>query len=335
MVEQGQSQAERPTLSYSVVVPFYNEAQNVEELYRRLVAVLDGLGKPYEMVFVDDGSLDQTRVVLERLAGSDERVTVIELRRNFGQTAALAAGFDHASGDVIVALDGDLQHAPEDIPALLAPLDDGYDLVSGWRKDRVDNFWLRRLPSAVANRLMRWLSGVPIHDFGTTFKAYRRDLLQHIHLYGELHRFIPALASAVGARICEVPVRNVVRARGKSKYGLGRTFRVLMDLVTVRFLIRYLTRPLHFVGVPALIMFLLGAGIELGLFFEKLAKGWERFHLMQSRGPLLLIGIFLLTASLLLLVTGLLGELIVRTYYESQGKRIYYVRRIRRKGTSA
>jgi glycosyltransferase involved in cell wall biosynthesis len=335
MVEKGEGERQRPGVSYSVVVPFYNEAESVEELYRRLVAVLDGLGKPYELVFVDDGSQDQTGAVLDRVAESDERVTVVELRRNFGQTAALAAGFDHACGEVVIAMDGDLQHAPEDIPALLAPLEDGYDLVSGWRKERVDNFWLRRLPSAVANRLMRWLSGVPIHDFGTTFKAYRRDLLGHIQLYGELHRFIPALASAVGARICEVPVQHVVRSRGKSKYGIGRTFRVLMDLVTVRFLIRYFTRPLHFVGAAALIMFVLGAATEGYLFFEKLLKGWERFHLMQTRGPLLIVGAFLLMGSLLLLMTGLLGELVVRTYYESQGKRIYYVRRVRRKGSSA
>jgi len=317
--------------AYSVVVPFCNEEGAVEELHRRIAAVMDGLGQPYEMVFVDDGSRDGTAGLLARLAREDARVTFVELRRNFGQTPALAAGFDHARGDIVIAMDGDLQHAPEDIPALLKPLEEGYDLVSGWRKRRVDNLWLRRLPSAVANRLMGWISGVHIHDFGTTFKVYRRDLLQHIRLYGELHRFIPALASAVGARIAEVPIQNIVRPKGASKYGLGRTVRVLLDLVTVKFLIQYFTRPLHFLGLPALVAFILGFGIEAVIFLEKLRKGWETFHVTQTRGPLLVIGIFLMTVSVLLLMGGLLGELLVRTYYESQGKHIYYVRRVHRK----
>ena len=318
--------------AYSVVVPFYNEAESVEELHRRIVAVMDSLGKPYEMVFVNDGSRDETQAVLARVAEADGRVTAIELRRNFGQTAALAAGFDHAAGDVVIAMDGDLQHAPEDIPAMLAPLEEGYDLVSGWRKTRVDSFIIRRLPSAIANWLMKRLCSVDIHDFGTTFKVYRRDLLRHIRLYGELHRFIPALASAVGAKICEVPIQNIVRPKGKSKYGIGRTVRVLFDLVTVKFLIHYFTRPLHFLGIPALVMFFVGGAIELVIFIEKLSKGWNTFHVTQTRGPLLIIGIFLMTLAALFMITGLLGELVVRTYYESQGKHIYYVRRIHRKG---
>jgi glycosyltransferase involved in cell wall biosynthesis len=236
---------------------------------------------------------------------------------------------------VVIAMDGDLQHAPEDIPALLKPLDDGYDLVSGWRKQRVDNFWLRRLPSAIANRLMSGLCGVQIHDFGTTFKVYRRDLLQHIRLYGELHRFIPALASAIGARICEVPIQNIVRPKGTSNYGLGRTVRVMMDLVTVRFLLKYFTRPLHFMGLLGLISFLLGAVIEVALVIEKATKGWEHFHIMQVRGPWMTIGFFLMTVSVLLFITGLMGELVARTYYESQGKHIYYVRHIHRKDGSS
>ena len=317
--------------TYSVVVPFYEEDDSVEELYRRIVAVMDGLGKPYEMVFVDDGSKDDTGKVLERLAEGDPRVTFVELRRNFGQTPALAAGFDHASGEIVIAMDGDLQHAPEDIPAMLAPLEDGYDLVSGWRKRRVDNFFIRRLPSATANWLMKKLSGVAIHDFGTTFKVYRRDLLKHIRLYGELHRFIPALASAVGARICEVPIQNIVRPKGKSKYGLGRTARVMMDLLTVRFLIKYFTRPLHFLGLPAMVMFGIGIAIELAIFLEKLLKGWHTFHVTQARGPLLVCGVMLVLLGAVFLATGLMGELLVRTYYESQGKHIYYVRRVCRK----
>jgi len=331
MTEPAESAAPAGAPTYSVVVPFYEEADSVEELYRRIVAVMDGLGKPYEMVFVDDGSKDDTGRLLARLAEGDPRVTFVELRRNFGQTAALAAGFDNTAGEVVIAMDGDLQHAPEDIPAMLAPLADGYDLVSGWRKRRVDSLFIRRLPSAAANWLMKKFSGVDIHDFGTTFKVYRRDLLKHIRLYGELHRFIPALASAIGARICEVPIQNIVRPKGRSKYGLGRTLRVMMDLLLVRFLIRYFTRPLHFMAVPALISFGLGAGIETFLFSEKLHQGWHTFHLIEKRGPLLIIGVFLMMLSALFLVTGLLGEVIVRTYYESQGKHIYYVRRIWRK----
>jgi glycosyltransferase involved in cell wall biosynthesis len=335
MIRESESAADGPRPAYSVVVPFYNESGSIEELYRRIVAVMDGLGKPYEMIFVDDGSRDSTPQVLKRIVAGDARVTFIELRRNFGQTPALAAGFDNAAGDVVIAMDGDLQHAPEDIPALLKPLDDGYDLVSGWRKRRVDNFWLRRLPSAIANRLMSGLCGVQIHDFGTTFKAYRRDLLQHIRLYGELHRFIPALASAIGARICEVPIQNIVRPKGRSNYGLGRTVRVMMDLVTVRFLLKYFTRPLHFMGLLGLIFLLTGAVIEVALVIEKAANGWEHFHIMQVRGPWMTIGFFLMTVSVLLFITGLMGELVARTYYESQGKHIYYVRRIHRKDGSS
>jgi glycosyltransferase involved in cell wall biosynthesis len=332
MIVPADSAARPGAPAYSVVVPFYEEVDSVEELYRRIVAVMDGIGKPYEMVFVDDGSTDDTGKLLAGLAASDPRVTFIELRRNFGQTAALAAGFDNAAGEIVIAMDGDLQHAPEDIPAMLAPLEDGYDLVSGWRKRRVDNFFIRRLPSAAANWLMKKLSGVDIHDFGTTFKVYRQDLLKHIKLYGELHRFIPALASAVGAKICEVPIQNIVRPKGKSKYGIGRTLRVMMDLLTVRFLIKYFTRPLHFLGLPAIIMFVLGAGIEAVIFFEKLWKGWHEFHVTQVRGPLLICGVMLMLLSSVFLAAGLMGELLVRTYYESQGKHIYYVRRIHRKG---
>lgn len=313
---------------YSIVVPFYNEEQLIDELYRRLVAVMNRLGRNYEMIFVNDGSTDGTEAVLEGLAAKDERIAVVELRRNFGQTPSLAAGFDHARGEIIIAMDGDLQHSPEDIPALLAPLEQGYDLVSGWRKERVGNFLTRRLPSRIANRAMKWLIGVDIHDFGTTFKVYRRDLLQHIRLYGELHRFIPALASAIGARICEVPIENTHRATGKSHYGLGRVVRVLMDLLTVKFIVQYLTRPLHFLGLPALVSMGLGFSIEVFIFFEKVFKGWERFHVMLERGPLMVTGMLLIVLGILTLMAGLLGELIARTYFESQQKQIYYVRNI-------
>ena len=318
---------------YSVVIPFYNEAEVIEELYTRLTTVMNGLGARYEMIFVNDGSQDGTQPVLESLAEKDDRITVIELRRNFGQTPALAAGFDRACGEVIISMDGDLQHAPEDIPALVGPLEKGYDLVSGWRKQRVDNFLMRRLPSRIANSLMKWLSGVNIHDFGTTFKVYRRDLLRHIRLYGELHRFIPALASAVGAKICEVPIQNIVRPEGKSNYGIGRTARVLMDLLTVKFLIHYFTKPLHFLGFPGLVSLGFGFLIEIFIFFEKVLRGWGKFHLVLERGPLLVTGLLLIVLGILFLITGLLGELVVRTYYESQGKQIYYIRSVYHKGT--
>src|SRR5438067_11266278 len=231
---------------YSIVIPLHNEQENVTDLYDRLKAVMETNGESFEMVLVDDGSSDETFSLLRQIAGVDSRVTVVRLRRNFGQTSALAAGFDHARGEYIIAMDGDLQHDPADIPMFLEKISEGYDIVSGWRKVRIDNFWLRRIPSKCANWLMAKLSGVDIHDFGTTFKAYRREILEQVPLYGELHRFIPALASWHGASICEVPIRNVNRERGASHYGISRTFRVFFDLITIRFLLKYLGRPLHF-----------------------------------------------------------------------------------------
>src|SRR5437588_12108344 len=211
---------------YSIVVPFHNEQESVTALYDRLKAVMEATGESFELVFVDDGSLDRTYKLLREIVTIDSRVVVVKLRRNFGQTSALAAGFANASGQYIIAMDGDLQHDPDDIPKFLEKLEEGYDIVSGWRKERVDNFVMRRIPSRIANWTMAKLSGVDIHDFGTTFKAYRRELLQEVPLYGEMHRFIPALASWYGASICEIPIENIVSAR-KSHYGISRTFRVL------------------------------------------------------------------------------------------------------------
>ena len=231
---------------------------------------MEQVGDSFELVLVDDGSSDRTYKLLEEIAAVDSRVLVVKLRRNFGQTSALAAGFDHASGEFILAMDGDLQHDPNDIPAFLEKLDEGYDVVSGWRKVRIDNFMLRRVPSACANWLMARLSGVPIHDFGTTFKAYRREVIQNIPLYGEMHRFIPALASWYGASICEIPIRNVNRERGKSHYGLGRTFRVFFDLMTIRFLLKYMSRPLHFFGGFGVLGMLVGSGMAAILLGMKI-----------------------------------------------------------------
>src|SRR5947209_8492064 len=232
----------------SIVIPIHNEEPSILRLYDRLTAVLEKLQKPFEIIFIDDASTDRSFDLLANLVETDPRLKVIRLRRNFGQTAALSAGFDEAQGNVVVSLDGDLQHEPEDIPALLAKIDEGYDIASGWRRNRVDNALTRRIPSRIANWLMARVSGVPLRDFGTTFKAYRAEILKDVNLYGELHRFIPALASFYGARIAEVPIRNTPRAAGDSHYGLSRTFRVLFDIVTIRFLLKYFTRPMHLFG---------------------------------------------------------------------------------------
>src|SRR5690242_16884113 len=238
----------RKRLDLSIVIPLFNEEPTLEELYRRLTAVLSVLGRTYEIVFVDDGSTDGTALALAAIGANDPALVVVKLARNFGQTAALAAGFDRARGDVIVAMDGDLQHAPEDLPRLVEKLDEGFDIVSGWRERRVDNYWTRRLPSRIANWLIARCCGVALHDFGTTFEAYRRCAIKNIGLHGDLHRFIPALASSNGARIAELPIRNIERPQNKSHYGLSRTWRVMADLITVRFLLRYSTRPLHLFG---------------------------------------------------------------------------------------
>src|SRR6201993_4561564 len=257
---------------YSIVVPFHNEQENVTVLYDRLKGVMEANSESFELVFVDDGSGDLTFHLLSEIAAIDSRVTVVKLRRNFGQTSALAAGFDHAAGEYVIAMDGDLQHDPNDIPAFLEKIAEGYDIVSGWRKERIDNFVMRRIPSRMANWLMAKLSGVDIHDFGTTFKAYRREIINQVPLYGELHRFIPALASWYGASICEVPIRNVNRERGTSHYGITPTLRVFFDLITIRFLLRYLSRPLHFFGTLGAVSMLGGSALVGWLGAEKFLR---------------------------------------------------------------
>jgi glycosyltransferase involved in cell wall biosynthesis len=232
----------------SIVIPLHNEAGAIEELYRRVKRTLESQGDSWELVLVDDGSNDGTGSILNRLFEMDDRLIVVHLRRNYGQTSALVAGFDYARGELVVSLDGDLQHAPEEIPAFLAKMAEGYDLVSGWRVARSDAFLTRKLPSRIANWLIARISGVSVHDFGTTFRGYRREVLSDLHLYGDLHRFVPALSALTGARVAEIPISDMGRNQGQSHYGLSRTFRVLFDLVTVGFLLRYLTRPLHFFG---------------------------------------------------------------------------------------
>jgi glycosyltransferase involved in cell wall biosynthesis len=277
-------------------------------------------------VLVEDGSSDRTYKLLEEIAAVDSRVLVVKLRRNFGQTSALAAGFDHASGEYILAMDGDLQHDPNDIPKFIEKLEEGYDVVSGWRKERIDSLFMRRIPSNCANWLLARMSGVNIHDFGTTFKAYRREVIQNIPLYGEMHRFIPALASWYGASICEIPIRNVNRERGKSHYGLGRTFRVFFDLMTVRFLLRYMSRPLHFFGGFGIFGMMLGSIISAVLLGIKILHPHQ--SVMDLHGPMFVIGAVLIVAGIQLLAIGLLGELQVRHYHTSQQRSPYAIDRV-------
>ncbi|HKW89054.1 MAG TPA: glycosyltransferase family 2 protein [Candidatus Acidoferrales bacterium] len=310
----------------SVVVPLHNEQSSVRELHRQLSEVMTGKYEPVEFIFVDDHSMDSTPEILAELAEEDPRVSFIRLKRNYGQTVALAAGFDQASGDVILSMDGDLQHDPGDIPAMLEAMETtDADIVSGWRQKRVDNFLFRRVPSRVANWLMAKLSGVDIHDFGTTFKVYRRETIKDVRLYGELHRFIPALASWNGAKVTEVAIRNVPRPQGKSHYGISRTFRVFFDLITIRFLLRYMTRPLHFFGPAGVLSFLAGGIILATLFMQKVFLGTEIF---VQHGPLLILGMLLCLFGMQFLAVGLVGELITRNYFEAHQKPVYRIERI-------
>jgi glycosyltransferase involved in cell wall biosynthesis len=311
---------------YSIVVPFHNEEENVTALYDRLKAVMEQIGDSFELVLVDDGSSDRTYKLLEEIAAVDSRVLVVKLRRNFGQTSALAAGFDNAQGDFILAMDGDLQHDPNEIPHFLAKLEEGYDVVSGWRKERIDNFVMRRIPSRCANWLMAKLSGVDIHDFGTTFKAYRREVIHNIPLYGEMHRFIPALASWYGASICEIPIKNVNRERGKSHYGISRTFRVFFDLLTIRFLLKYMTRPLHFFGTFGSLGIVSGWLLAMYLLVLKLVSPHQ--NIMDQHGPLFVIAGVLIVAGIQLLAIGLLGELQVRHYHTASQRSPYAIDRL-------
>lgn len=315
-------------LKYSIVVPFHNEQDSVTELYDRLKAVMEVTGEPFELVFVDDGSSDRTFPLLQQIAHVDSRVTVVKLRRNFGQTSALAAGFDHARGDYVIAMDGDLQHDPADIPNFMEKIEEGYDIVSGWRKVRIDNLWMRRIPSRAANWLMAKLSGVEIHDFGTTFKAYRREILTQVPLYGELHRFIPALASWYGASICEIPIKNINREKGASHYGISRTIRVFFDLITIRFLLKYLQRPLHFFGGFGVMGILAGGGIGIWMAILKILD--PHWNVIEEHGPLMLFAAVLIIAGVQLLAIGLLGEMHVRHHHQTVRHASYSVERVLR-----
>ena len=313
-------------VKYSIVVPLYNERDNIRPLYSKIVETMVTLGSSFEMIFVDDGSQDLSYRTLVEICQNDSRVVFVRLRRNFGQTAALQAGFDFASGEIIIAMDGDLQHDPAEIPNFVAKMEEGYDIVSGWRSHRSDNWLTRRLPSLIANWLMSKVTNVKVHDFGTTFKAYRREIIKEIQLYGELHRFIPALASGCGATIAEIPITNIPRQNGKSNYGLSRMFTVLLDLLNIKFLLDYSTRPLQFFGGLGLLASCLGTVIAVFLLFAKFSLGRA---IMLQHGPLLFTATTLILSGIQFLSIGLMGEMLLRTYYETQRKPIYVVREVR------
>ncbi|MGI9316811.1 MAG: glycosyltransferase family 2 protein [bacterium] len=317
---------DEPVFTLSVVLPVYNEEDNIVELHNEIAAVLDKMEGPSEIIYVDDGSSDSTLEKLQQLHLNDDRAVVVEFRRNFGQTAAMAAGFELARGKVVVAMDADRQNDPADIPKLLQKIEEGYDLVSGWRHDRKDGYLLRLLPSRIANKLISWATDVKLHDYGCSLKAFRHDVVKQISLYGEMHRFIPALASAVGVRISEVKVNHRPRVAGQSKYGISRTFRVILDLITVIFLLRFSSKPLQFFGSFGLISGFIGFVICLYLTIEKLF-----YHVPMSDRPLLLLGILLLFIGLQFITVGLLAELMTRTYHEAQDKPIYTIRNLLRK----
>ena len=307
----------------SVVVPIYNEVESIPRLVEAIATALQAQRIAYETICVDDGSKDGSAELLKKLAQDRTDLRAVLLRRNYGQTAAMAAGFHHAMGQVIITLDGDLQNDPSDIPLLLEKLNEGYDMVSGWRKQRQDDMFTRLIPSKIANWLIGKVTGVNIHDYGCSLKAYRSELVMDMNLYGELHRFLPALAYIEGAKIAEMPVIHHARQFGRSKYGLGRTFRVLMDLFTIFFMKKFLTRPMHVFGLFGLLAILMGVGLGSYLTFLKLGSG-------QSIGdrPLLILAVVLFLTGVQLFSFGLIGELLMRTYHESQNRPIYRVREV-------
>lgn len=312
-------QSDNPEIS--LFLPVLNEEDNLRPMHAKISGALDSLGKSAEVIYVDDGSTDSSLAVLTELAKEDDRIRILSLRRNYGQTAAMAAGIDAARGDILIPMDADLQNDPKDIRRLLEKLDEGFDVVSGWRKDRKDKFVTRKIPSMVANRIISWIGGVHLHDYGCSLKAYRRDILQDVRLYGEMHRFIPIYASWAGAKVTEIPVDHHPRTMGESKYGLSRTIKVIFDLITIKFLASYQTKPLYVFGTFGLIAFLVSliAGVwAVGL------KVFGRADFVET--PLLLLSFVMIAISVQFFLMGLLAELLVRTYHESQDKSIYAIR---------
>jgi len=308
----------------TIIVPFYNEEDCIVEFCERLLKVLTNLKKDFEIICIDDGSEDNSLSLLQEMHKKDDRIKIVQLAGNYGQTAAISAGIDMAGGDVIIPMDGDLQHLPEEIPAFLKKIEEGYDIVSGWRKKRVDNFFSRRLPSFIANRIMKYLSGVDIHDFGTTFKAYRSDVIKNIRLYGQFHRFIPVLASELKVKITEIPITNIERPRGKSKYGIKRTFTVLFDLIRLKFLTHYLSHPLQIFGSMGFFLFLFGLVVFTFLVYMKYV---HHLGLMVYRPPLFITSIFIMLSGIQIFTFGLLAEMLTRIYHDNPARKIYRIRK--------
>ena len=304
----------------SLFLPVLDEEENLRPMHAKIQSALDALGKTAEVIYVDDGSTDKSLEILKELAASDDRVRVISLRRNYGQTAAMSAGIDAAKGEILIPMDADLQNDPADIKRLLDKLDEGYDVVSGWRKNRQDKLISRKIPSQIANRIISWIGGVPLHDYGCSLKAYRRDVIQDVRLYGEMHRFIPIYASWAGARVAEIPVDHHARTMGKSKYGISRTIKVVFDLMTIKFMASYGTKPIYVFGTFGMIAFFLSmiAGI-----WSIVLKFYGTSFILT---PLPVIAVVMLAISMQFFLMGLLAELLVRTYHESQNKAIYAVR---------
>ncbi len=310
-------------MKISVVIPIYNEEENLTLLYDELTEVMGSLGHPYEILFIDDGSSDSTLSILKSVQAGDPHAAVIQFRKNFGQTAAMSAGFDYATGDVIITMDGDLQNDPHDIPRFIEKINEGFDVVTGWRYDRKDAFVSRKLPSIIANKIISWTTGVALHDYGCTLKAFRREVIKNINLYGEMHRFIPAIASGMGISFTEIKVNHRARRFGTSKYGISRTIRVVLDLITVKFLLSYATRPIQIFGLLGIISGSVGFLMALIMTIQR-----QFFGVPLSDRPLLLLAVVLIFIGIQFISIGLIAELQARTYHETQKKPVYFVKEI-------
>ena len=320
-MERNDKQTTTQAPELSLFLPVLDEQDNLRPMHEKIRAALDALGKTAEVIYVDDGSTDNSLKVLREIAASDDRVRVISLRRNYGQTAAMSAGIDAALGEILIPMDADLQNAPADIKRLLDKLDEGYDVVSGWRKDRQDKLISRKIPSKIANKIISWIGDVPLHDYGCSLKAYRRDVIQDVKLYGEMHRFIPIYAAWAGARVTEIPVDHHARTMGKSKYGISRTIKVVFDLITIKFMAEYHTKPIYVFGTFGMLAFFIS--MLAGIWAVVLKFGYSTSFILT---PLPIIAVVMLAISVQFFLMGLLAELLVRTYHESQDKAIYAVR---------
>jgi Glycosyltransferases involved in cell wall biogenesis len=326
--ELSETSETKPAPELSLFLPVLDEEENLRPMHARIQEALASLGKTAEVIYVDDGSTDSSLKILKEIAAEDSRVRVISLRRNYGQTAAMSAGIDAAKGEILIPMDADLQNDPRDIARLLDKLEEGYDVVSGWRKNRQDKLISRKIPSQIANRIISWIGGVPLHDYGCSLKAYRRDVLQDVRLYGEMHRFIPIYASWAGARVTEIPVEHHARTHGKSKYGISRTIKVVFDLITIKFMAEYHTKPIYVFGTFSMIAFVISILSGLYALFLKFANffGFPQYHADFVETPLPILSIVMFAISIQFILMGLLAEMLVRTYHESQNKAIYAVR---------